>query len=98
MAIRAPDGANKVYPFLLGSHGHLFKTISPLATHSEKLFFVVIFNRNLLNSSKKIFGHLLRSLYSSFSDFFLPTIVSVLSANCQFTDLPQLKSFLLFLN
>ena len=51
------------------------KQFPPPATHSEKLFFFVIFNRNLLKSSKKIFGHLLRSLCSSFSDFFLPTIV-----------------------
>ena len=90
--------SNKVNPFLLGAHGHLFKTISPCATHSEKLFFVVIFNRNLLKGSKKIFGHLLRSLYSSFSDFFLPTIVSVLSPNCQFADSPQFELFLFLLN
>ena len=76
--------SNKVNPFLLGAHGHLFKTISPCATHSEKLFFVVIFNRNLLKGSKKIFGHLLRSLYSL---LFIFRLFSSNNRQCAFTKL-----------
>ena len=76
--------SNKVNPFLLGAHGHLFKTISPCATHSEKLFFVVIFNRNLLKGSKKIFGHLLQSLYSL---LFIFRLFSSNNRQCAFTKL-----------